>query len=271
MALAIVALGVGNASLFWIGAIGFLVSAFLVGALGACVAKIKGEVADLAIAAHAHSIEAHEARVLDAAHLCKRGFACFTQGDYPQAIAFFDAALRKDPALPDAHVARVNAHGALGQWHRVIAEYTEVIRKDPAHALAYCARATARNGMGRWDLALPDAEAAIRLAPELYLGYDARGYALVQRGSFHPILKWIGIAWAIVTFGFLRRDRFAWKTPTGTQSDFERAVADFSEAIRLNPAAWDCYQGRAMAHRALGDQLQATLDEAKMREGLARG
>ena len=167
--------------------------------------------------------------------------------------------------MPDAYVGRVNAYGAMGQFERVIADYTETIRLVTNHALAYCARATAFNGIGRFDRSIPDASEAIRLDPHLYLGYDARGYGFVQRGSFNPIVKLVGIAWMLATFGFLRRDHFDWKTPTGSKADFEQAIADFTEAIRLKPTASDCYHGRALAYQALGDHAKAIADEARAR------
>jgi hypothetical protein len=102
----------------------------------------------------------------------------------------------------------------------------------------------------------------IRLAPQRFLGHDARGYGYLQRGNFNVIVKLLGIAWMLATLGILRRDRFDWRTPTGTMADFEQAVRDFTEAIRLNPQAWDCYQGRAQAYRALGEPAKAADDEA---------
>lgn len=156
--------------------------------------------------------------------------------DYRRAIADFDEAIRLAPDYPAAHLARVNACGALGRLKPVIAEYTEAIRRDPGSAIAYCCRATAYNSLGQTARSMPDAGEAIRLAPDLYLGYDARGYARLQRGR-----------------------------ATGSRADLEQAVDDFTEALRLNAHAWDCYDGRAQAHRALGDTTSAARDEERAR------
>jgi tetratricopeptide (TPR) repeat protein len=224
------------------------------------VTTVKRKVNDRIIAQFAEAIRLDPH---DHAGHCQRAFAHVQAREFAKAIAHFDAAIRLDPTEPNSYVGRVNAFGALGQWDRVIAEYAEAIRRDPNDALAYCARATAFNGIGRFNRSIPDATEAIRLAPQLYLGYDARGFGYFQRGGFNGLLKLIAIAWMLATFGFMRRGGFDWRTPTGTRADFELAVADFTEALRLNPAAWDCFMGRAQAYRALGEHAKATSDRAR--------
>jgi hypothetical protein len=99
----------------------------------------------------------------------------------------------------------------------------------------------------------------------LYLGYDARGYGMLQRGNFNVIIKCIAVAWMLATFGFLRREHFSWRTPTGSRADFHQAFDDFTEGLRLNPAAVDCYLGRAQVYRALGEPAKAAADELRGR------
>jgi tetratricopeptide (TPR) repeat protein len=153
------------------------------------------------------------------------------------ALADYDEAIRLAPNEPDAHVGRVNALG----FEQAIAEYTETIRLDPNNAVAYCARATAYNGLAQSNGSIADATEAIRLAPDLYLGYDARGFGFWHRGN-----------------------------ASRAQTDYLQAVADFSEAIRLNPNALDCYLGRAQAYRALGEVKLAAADEDSVRAGQGR-
>ncbi len=135
---------------------------------------------------------------------------------YALALADVEEALRLGPTEPDAHVLRVNLLSALGHHAWAVADYTLLLQLDPMDALAYCGRATTFNALRQPDRGLADADAAIRLAPQQYLGHDARGYALLQRG------------------------------------DYRGAAEAFTEALRLNPGALDCMEGRARAMRALG-------------------
>ena len=239
--------------------VGVLVCGIVAYLLGKVVARARRNAFGLAIAYHASAVSPGLA---DSTALYNLAMACQQRRQLAQAIALYDVVIRHDPKHAYAYVGRVNAYGAAGQFDRAIADYTEVIRRDPGHALAYAARATAYNGVGRFDRSIPDATEAIRLAPEKFLGYDARGYGYVQRGNYRPGIKAVAILWMVVTFAFLKRDRFDLSTPTGTRADFEQAIADFTEAIRLNPDARDCYHGRAMAYRALGETAKALADQS---------
>jgi tetratricopeptide (TPR) repeat protein len=243
---------------------GGVVSLFSAWLVGKGAANIRRRLNDRVIAETAQAIRFDS---LDPIAHNNRGYALAKNGEHARAIAHFDAAIRLNPTIPNPYVGRVNAYGAIGQWDRVIAEYTAAISRNPNNALAYCARATALNGCGRFDRSISDATEAIRLDPRLYLGYDARGYGLLQRGSFNWPLKLIAIAWMAGTLGFLRRDHFDWTTPTGSRADFEQAIADFTEALLLEPAALDCNMGRARAYRALGEHAKAAADEGRAMGG----
>jgi Tfp pilus assembly protein PilF len=47
--------------------------------------------------------------------------------------------------------------------------------------------------------------------------------------------------------------------------DYPHAVADLTEAIRLNPLYQNAYQIRALTYRAMGDSKKAKEDEARAR------
>lgn len=257
----------GKGDRFVRASIGAIVTATIVWLLGEAARRAKHRMTDLAIARRSAAIGLDPCDVAD--HW-QRGLAHAQCREYASAIAHYDAAIDQDPSEPNVHVGRVNAYASLGQLDRVIAEYTRIIDQDPTDALPRAVRATAYNALGRWDLAIADATEAIRLDPALYLSYDARGYGYLHCGNCHGLLKLIGIVWMLGTLAFLRRDCFDWRTPTGRRADHEQAIADFTVALRLNPAALDCYAGRAMAYRALGEHAKAAADESAAGVAAAR-
>ena len=50
------------------------------------------------------------------------------------------------------------------------------------------------------------------------------------------------------------------------KGEYARSVADYSEAIRINPENGGLYEDRAKAYRAGGDALRASEDERKAQE-----
>jgi tetratricopeptide (TPR) repeat protein len=175
-----------------------------------------------------------------------RGVAWFRKGRFARAIADATEAIRIDPRHAPAYRNRGRDHSAAGAWSKAVVDFTEAIRLAPEDARAYCDRATVLNRLGRHAEAIADATQAIRVDPRLALGHNARGYGHLGRGRQR-------------VFTFWRRGNAA-----ARRSDFEQAVADFSEAIRLAPASWDCFVGRAEAHRALGNLASVARDEAAL-------
>jgi tetratricopeptide (TPR) repeat protein len=53
------------------------------------------------------------------------------------------------------------------------------------------------------------------------------------------------------------------------KGQLDRAIADYTQAIRLDPEYAEAYHNRGLAYAARGDAPQAEADQAKYRELLA--
>jgi tetratricopeptide (TPR) repeat protein len=175
-----------------------------------------------------------------------RGVARSRAGQFAQAIADATEAIRLDPRHALAYRNRGRDHAAVKAWSKAVADFTEAICLAPDDARAYCDRATVLNRLGRHAQAIADATEAIRLDPGLALGHNARAYGHLGRGRQRVFTFW------------------RWGNAAARRADFAQAIADFTEAIRLVPASWDCFVGRAMAYRTLGDLASAARAEAAL-------
>ena len=264
----------------------------------------KGDL-DRAIADYTESI-----RLDPQAPLCYigRGFAYADQDDFAKAIADASEAVRLAPNDTAPYVARATMYQDSGEYGKAAADYSRTIELEPesasfyelrAHAyrslgaeesaaqdertvqaLTHLAQALGEAKQGNWDRALPILNQAIQLDPKLYRAYLRRGMAYIGMqepdhaiADFNyiidnmpkPTRTW-GTAFGCYTDAFLNRGN-----AYILKRDFPRALADYTETIRLEPNLASAYQHRAEIYRAMGENKKAVQDERKARELLSGG
>src|SRR5437773_6437163 len=95
-----------------------------------------------------------------------RGIARGKAGDYEQAIADFDAALRINPNHVRAYVNRGNANFARRDYDRAIADFGQAIRLEPKVVAHVMSRATVYEAKGDLARAIADYDQALKLRSE---------------------------------------------------------------------------------------------------------
>ena len=188
-----------------------------------------------------------------------RGLAYENKGDHDKAIADFTDAIRLEPKDAKAYYNRGSAYKNKGEYEKAIADFTEASRLDPKDNTAYNNRGCAYECKGDHDKAIADFTKAIRL--------DSKGRQCVQQ-------PWLGLR----EQGRLRQSdcrlhrshstrsertprhtaTVAW--PTRSKGDYDKAIADFTEAIRLNPKIAKAYNNRGLAYENKGDYDKAIAD-----------
>jgi tetratricopeptide (TPR) repeat protein len=185
----------------------------------------------------------HETQQKLAIDFFNRGYAYAAKDQKERAIEDFDQAIRLNPNYALAFVAR----GLAYFDDRAIEDFDQAIRLNPNYALAFVARGVAYSDKRQYDRAIEDFDQAIRLNPNYAMAFNDRGRAYFSKGraacrpaSFPPC------ALAI--------------------AQYDRAIEDFDQAIRLNPndvmAVW-AYGERGGAKSAKGDFAGAAADLAK--------
>jgi tetratricopeptide (TPR) repeat protein len=169
-----------------------------------------------------------------------------------------------------AHVQQANSDKTIG-------DATQTIGIDPESAEAYRIRAWAYSSKHEYDKAIADYSKAIELNPKDAASYYSRGLAYHQKGakdgeastgSARPSSS--GMAFDL-KFENLAADSIAPNSaasalPAISQTvDFDRAISDYTEAIRLNPSLIEAYTNRAMLYTATGrtSRAEADMTEAK--------
>ena len=128
-----------------------------------------------------------------------------------------------------------------GDYERAISDYDDAIRLDPKYADAYYNRCIAYNRQQKYDLALPDCNQAIALGPSAN-SLNATGQEKLSAD----------------------RSRSDYYNQRGAvyhgRNEIDRAIADYSEALRLYPRNVTALNNRARAYDSKGDSARAQAD-----------
>ncbi len=194
-----------------------------------------------------------------------RGYACGLKGDLDKALADYDQAIKLDSAFAEAHFNR-----ALVYWwprtnpDKALADYREVIRLDPRKRRGLQGLGTGRRqgetGQGRRSAGGGVAQGEGRGADAF-----AAGHRAAQGGTSwtRPSPSTIG-PWSCIPATPKSITTAAW--PTARRTDLAKAIADYTQAIRLDPKYIPAYANRGYVYYTRGDYDRALADFNKILE-----
>ena len=228
----------------------------------------------------------------------ERGYVWQQKEQLDKAIADDDEAIRIDPHLPGAHASRGWAWWCKGHADKAFADDSEEIRLNPRVAKAYANRgAIGSQGRGRESLRRPRSGDPTR-SPRLH-GLHRPGAAWMRRGEPDKAIADLNEAIrldrdnarAFSNRGFLgdegrirqsscrsgRGDStrspgaasYANRAKTwALKKEYDKAIADYDEAIRLSPrsASFFLHRGKAWQAKGRSDKASADFEEASRLE-----
>jgi len=204
-----------------------------------------------------------------------RGLAYQAKGDFDRAIADFNEALRHDPNdifrhfhPRAAYVDRGRAFQAKGDHDRAIADFNKALLLDRNAydaASVYKARGDSYYAKGDLDNAIADFSDAIHHIPNYGDALAGRGLAWEAKGDLGRAKVDFDAALAAPQASertrSAARDRLkALAKSYYVKEDFDGALAQFNDMIRLAPNYADGFTGRGLAFEAKGDLVQAKAD-----------
>lgn len=191
-----------------------------------------------------------------------RGRAYLSKQAFDQAIEDFNKAILLTPNMAVAYYNRGLAYGMKGNHDAAIADFTAAIERNPRYAFAYADRAATHDMKGKHDAAFQDANEAIRLDPKNASAYNTRGGIYRERKEYDKALADANTAIQLQPdhyFAYnLRGNVYCFE-----KNDMQKAIQDFTEAIRLDPKHGGLRKNRSFAYRKIGDTAKAAEDEAQ--------
>ena len=179
---------------------------------------------------------------------------------YDQAIDYFTSEIRPHPNEATAFLLRGYLWREKGEYDKAIADYTEAIRLDPVSRSAAEAWRAASELKGTSNEASAGVDAAAGLDLDLALAGMSRGSASISKGDpgVHRAMS-ASTGTVLVdpkdAAGYNVRGA-VWRA----KGEFDKAIADYNEAIRLDPECTVAYALRGQAWGSKGDFAKAIAD-----------
>ncbi len=204
-----------------------------------------------------------------------RGNAYLQKGDSEHALADFDQAIKLQPKLAEAYVNRMAIYFFKGYYNRALANGNQAIKLKSDYALAYYNRGLSYVETGDYDRAIADFSQALKLIPNTADSANSANplsvvelsdYALyVSRGNAYRFKKDYDRALADVNQAIkLRPDlAIAYYNRTAIyaiKENFDLVIADCNQIIKLQPDFALAYAKRAAAYYLKGDRDRAITD-----------
>jgi Tfp pilus assembly protein PilF len=183
------------------------------------------------------------------------GVLLIIAGSIPLAMR---AGRRRKRAVP--HLERAAADHRGGDLDGAIDGYTRAIEADPTFAIAFHLRGKAFEGKGDGRKAVSDYTKAISIEPKLVQALQDRGTLLRDMHQFDTAIS------DFTRVIKLTKDAAAYVQRGCTylvKGDLDRAITDFTTAIKRAPEYADAYHCRGLAYDRKGEAALAQADRAK--------
>ncbi len=210
-------------------------------------------------------IPSHILNPRDADDFLERGIQRLDRGEADGAIADFSKAMSLDPEWigPKAQFNRAQAYELKGEVDKAVADYTRVISTgiSPLMEYSYLNRGTIYFDAKRYDDALKDFNTLLVFSP-LSPSRTRNGYidSEVKSSTFavdHYNREFSTFAIGYYNRGLIHRNR----------GEMQKAIEDFSSAIKINPSDIDNYTTRGEIYLLI-DQYQKAVDDCNFAETL---
>ena len=168
------------------------------------------------------------------------------------------AVINQNPNDPNAYNVRGSAYGRAGQFKEAIADFDTAIKMNTGFYQAYANRALVERGMKKDDLAFADYNQSIQINASYGVAYVGRGNMYRERKQFDLALADYNHAVQIDP-----SDPRAYHNRGlvhQAQSQHAQAIDDFSKAISLAPTAAEPFNARGLSYLATSD-FKAALDD----------
>lgn len=208
------------------------------------------------------------------------------QVPYEAAIPFCTRAIESGQYAGDElagiYLNRGLRYAIMKDYERAISDYTTAVKIYPAFAKGYANRGAVYYRLRDFDKALADFDEAIRVDRNYVGGYIGRGEVHLAKGDYERAIAEFTQASKLSELRSSAAIFYSRGVAYLCAKQFERALEDENQVVKIAPKAWMAYWARGVVHHASGKfdlaisdystaaQLNPKSSEALFGRGLAK-
>lgn len=173
-------------------------------------------------------------------------------------IVVYDEFARLNPDCANAYLLRGSALLNKQEYKKALDDFEQAIRLAPESAEAYLGRAQAHQNCNEVDASLVDFNEAIRLKPDYSMAYVGRGQILLLKAEQTPAT--LDISPGSVELPCDAERPANLRSTSSTEDLYNQSLADFEEAIRLDPLNSHAFSFRGFYRHRQGRFKEALED-----------
>ncbi len=169
--------------------------------------------------------------------------------DMESAIRLYTDMIRLFPADRDGFLHRGYVYELQKEYDKAIEDYNQVIRLSPTFSWVYASRGRVYEKKKLFDLAIKDYNEILRGLPNVHIIYLRKAYAYKASGKTDLAIQSINeyVNLEMNKDAYIQRAWFYFDL-----KQYELALKDFAEAIRLEPKSVEGYLARGSFYRMTG-------------------
>lgn len=201
-----------------------------------------------------------------------KGMNLLLQNDNIGAAATFGAICQTDPTWHPAFYNRGIAMARCGKYEEALKDFNFVLNAHPDHADSYFNRAIVNENLQDYSSAIKDYTQAIALQPNFLMAYHYRGMVRFKMedlyGALSDFTKALdlgrGVSMEIKQakeFGLNSSGLFFCRAAVYQKlGEYDKAVADYSQSLLIDPSNAKAYFNRGAAYIKLAEYKKAQQD-----------
>jgi TonB family protein len=185
--------------------------------------------------------------------------------NYDLALANLDKAIQYDDQKVIAYIRRSRVYSRKGNFDRALADLDKAIQLEAENS------AGPPPDKGNMDPSNKELQELIQLDPRPWFDYLRPGGVYLERGKVYLQIddndRAIADFTKVIQLDPEGADAYNHRgVAYGNKDDFVRAIADFDTAIQLNPVLRNAYNNRGLAYSRIGDEARARAEFEKEKE-----